>query len=218
MANKNLMSSFSNAFLFNALIKLSGIAKVSFILGSHAAFFSASMILVPLSGAFAGVAGSFAFFGVRLAISLLWTAVLPFHFFAYHIPGLFASLFWATDSKLFRIVPAIICMTLFLMHPVGSGAALYSLFWLIPVITTLFFKETYFTIALGSTFTAHAVGSVIWLYTVPMTADQWLMLIPLVIVERLLFASGMVIAYKVMRSILLKINVPLKKSVTVNAH
>lgn len=216
MANKNLMNPFSNAFLFNALIKLSGIAKVSFILGSHAAFFSASMILVPLSGAFAGIAGSFAFFGIRLALSLLLTATISFHFLAYHIPGLFASLFWANNSKTFRIVPAIVCMVLFLIHPVGSGAALYSLFWLVPVIATLFFKENNFAIALGSTFTAHAVGSVIWLYTVPMTADQWLMLIPVVIVERLLFASGMAITYKVLRWILAQINVPLKKSAIAN--
>jgi hypothetical protein len=52
-------------------------------------------------------------------------------------------------------------------------------------------KNIFFT-SLGSTFTAHAVGSVIWLYTIPMTAGMWLALIPIVALERLCFATGMV--------------------------
>ena len=212
MANKNLLNWVSNAFIFNALIKLFAIAKVSFIVGSQFAFFSAAMIFAPLSGAFAGVFGSFAFFGLRLIINLLLTAAIPFHFLAYHIPGLFASLFWASQSRILRIAPAILCMVLFIFHPIGSGAALYSLFWVVPVITALFFNKNTFAIALGSTFTAHAVGSVIWLYTVPMNADQWLILIPVVIVERLLFASGMAIAYKSLYAILSQLPIPSRKS------
>jgi hypothetical protein len=48
---------------------------------------------------------------------------------------------------------------------------------------------------LGSTFIAHAVGSTIWIYTVPMTAQMWLGLMPLVAIERLCFATGMVVSY-----------------------
>ncbi len=46
--------------------------------------------------------------------------------------------------------------------------------------------------ALASTFIAHAVGSVIWLYTVPMVASAWLALIPIVACERLLYTAGIV--------------------------
>src|SRR2546430_1999084 len=49
--------------------------------------------------------------------------------------------------------------------------------------------------ALGSAFIAHAVGSVIWLYTVGMTPAAWLGLIPVVFVERMLCAAGMTVAY-----------------------
>ena len=51
---------------------------------------------------------------------------------------------------------------------------------------------------LGSTFTAHAVGSVIWLYAglVP-NPETWLALIPVVVLERILFASGMFVGYTI---------------------
>ncbi len=205
MVSKKLLSPFQNMVVFNSLIKLSGLAKLSFILGSQIAFFSAVAIMTPLSGAFAGIAGSFAVFGTGLLLRFVFWGSLPFHFLAYHIPGLFASLYWASNSKIARIAPAILCMAIFICHPTGSQAAIYSLFWLLPVYVTLFCKDSVFTRALGSTFTAHAVGSVIWLLTVPMTGNQWLMLIPVVIVERALFTAGMVIGHKVIAACLAKV-------------
>jgi hypothetical protein len=58
-------------------------------------------------------------------------------------------------------------------------------------------QRSLFLQALGSTFIAHAVGSVIWLYTVPMTAAMWMGLMPIVLFERIAFALGMVIAHYV---------------------
>jgi hypothetical protein len=207
MVNKKLLSPFHNTLLFNTLIKLSGFAKLSFIVGSQVAFFSGVAIMAPLAGAFAGVSGSFGVFGTGILIRAFLSGWMPYHFLAYHIPGLFASLFWAIESRIIRIMPAVLCMLIFIMHPVGSSAAFYSLFWLIPIYTTLFCKDTIVTRAAGSTFTAHAVGSVIWLFAIPMTADQWLALIPVVIVERALFAVGMVIGYKVIEFAISKFNV-----------
>lgn len=217
MVSKKLLSPFQNILLFNTLIKLSGIAKLSFIFGSQIAFFSAVALVTPLSGAFAGLAGCFGVFGVGLLIRFLFFGSLPFHFLAYHIPGLFASLSWATDSKIARIAPAVLCMGLFIAHPVGASAAFYSLFWLIPVYFTLFGKETTFNRALASTFTGHAVGSVIWLYTVPMSPDQWLMLIPVVIIERALFAVGMVVGYKAISWCLAKTFISSQKTASIKS-
>lgn len=205
MTRKYLLGPVQNSLLFPVLIKLSGFAKVSFILGSQVAFFTACAVITPLSGAFAGLAGSFGVFAVGIMLRLILMGTMPLHFLAYHIPGLFASFYWASSSRFIRLAPAILCMLLFITHPVGGQAALYGLFWLIPVALTLFAQETLFTRALGSTFTAHAVGSVIWLYTVPMSADQWLMLIPVVIMERLLFAAGMVAGYKVIEWVLMNL-------------
>lgn len=202
MTNKNLMNPISNALFFNVLMKISSIGKMSFILGSHAAFFTAAAIVMPLSGAFAGIAGSCAAFGLGVMIRGLLTGSMPLYFLAYHIPGLCASLYWATSSKILRIAPALLCMILFLIHPVGFGAAWYSLFWLIPIILTFRKSSGLFATALASTFTAHAVGTLIWLYTLPMAPHDFIALVPVVLVERLLFAAGMVVGYKAIAAIL----------------
>ena len=215
MTQKTLLRPFYNAVVFNALIKLGTIAKVSFIVGSQLAFFSLGAICIPLAGAFAGVAGALSVFGLRMGINFFLTAQIPFEFLAYHIPGLFASLYWATSGKIVKVLPAVICMILFLSHPVGAQAAIYSLFWLIPVYVTLWAPANLFNTALASTFTAHAVGSVIWLYTVSMTPDQWLMLIPVVIAERLMFAVGMVMMYKVMQRVLVSVGITSKAVATI---
>src|SRR3989338_1329003 len=49
--------------------------------------------------------------------------------------------------------------------------------------------------SLGATFTAHAVGGAMWNYLVPMTPAAWIALIPIVIFERLIFASGITISF-----------------------
>lgn len=92
-------------------------------------------------------------------------------------------------------------MGAFIVHPVGGAAWAYSLYWLIPVALYMIRKESLFLTALGSTFTAHAVGSVIWIYANPMTPQTWLALIPVVFIERLVFASGMVVAYHAIKTL-----------------
>jgi len=89
-------------------------------------------------------------------------------------------------------------MILFIAHPVASKAFAYSFYWLIPVVLYVLNYKNTFCKALTATFLAHAVGSIIWLYTVPMTSTQWLALIPVVAVERLVMACGMVVLYQVL--------------------
>ena len=194
MIKKSLLNSFANSALFITLIKLVGFIKVSFILGSHALFFSAVGCITPLSGAFGGITGALGLLSTKLLLSVI-TGSIAGSFFAFHIPGFCAALYWATRSRIVQIAPALLCMALFIIHPVGKHAAIYALFWIIPIAISFSKSNSLFARSLGSTFTAHAVGSVIWLYTIPMTCDQWLMLLPVVIVERLLFASGMLLAY-----------------------
>jgi len=55
-----------------------------------------------------------------------------------------------------------------------------------------FGKDTISARALIASFIAHAVGSVIWLYCGTIAPEIWTALMPLVIVERLLIAAGMV--------------------------
>ena len=81
-----------------------------------------------------------------------------------------------------------------MVHPVGMQVPLYTLYWLIPV-TLYFMRETALTKAFGSTFVAHAVGSVLWLYWLPTVPAYWYALVPVVAVERLFHASAMLLFY-----------------------
>jgi hypothetical protein len=198
---------------FAGIAKISGLMKISFLVGSQMVWFSASNSVFPLAGAFGGVMGSGLVFLIRQLLHLIFFKTVSLSFLAFCIPGFCASLYWATQHYIIRLLLPIVCMGLFVIHPVGSQAFVYSLYWLIPVV--LFFiprpvlrpfvlslsKDgevgSLFLQALGSTFIAHAVGSVIWLYTVPMTAALWMGLMPIVLFERILFALGMVVAHRI---------------------
>ncbi len=188
------------SIILYTVTKLASIFKVSCIIGSYTAWFSMLALVMPLTGAWAGIAGSSTVFGLGLIVRMLMTGFsLPLHYLAYHIPGLFAAYYWASPSWLIRVCVPVSCMILFIVHPVGSQAWPYAMYWWIPVALTMGNQKSLFSLALGSTFTAHAVGSVIWLYTMPMAAAHWLGLIPVVCVERFTFAFGMVILYQMVK-------------------
>lgn len=194
-----------------SLLKSASWCKLHVIIGSWAAFFSVNAFLVPLSGAFGGVFGSLGVIGVRVLLGCFFGSVFSMHYLAYYLPGLCASLYWscqlvdqsidksADQSRVLRMsfscVLPILCMLLFIAHPIGGQAFVYSFYWLIPVIIFFAPRKTIFLHALASTFIAHAVGSVIWLYTVPMSVTVWHALLPIVAVERLVFAAGMTLGY-----------------------
>ncbi len=180
--------------------KAAGLLKATYIFGSTAAFFSATNVITPLAGAFGGVSGSCKVFVISLTLRVLMGGFIGFHSLAYHIPGLFAALAWSTRSKWLHIGVPVACMALFIAHPVGLMAIPYSFYWIIPMVLSGA-RPTLFTQALGATFIAHAVGSVIWIYTVPMTAAAWYALLPLVLWERIAFAVGQVAVYQLVTSL-----------------
>ena len=129
-------------------------------------------------------------------------AVIPFLWLCFHagaplpwtmgIPTLLAALSWQLSGDhewrgtLFHVAIPIAAMATFIACCPGAWA--YTLYWLIP-IACLFAPRNAMTRALQSTFVAHAAGSVIWAYCVPLTDVQWLSLIPIVALERLLVAT-----------------------------
>ena len=104
-------------------------------------------------------------------------------------------------SCILQVILPLACFTIFITHPIGSHAILYACYWFLPPVLYLvkLFKQynNIFFEALGITLITHAIGSILWLYTVPMTTEQWLMLIPIVAIERLLFALVSAGAYRV---------------------
>jgi hypothetical protein len=188
--------SWLSAVGYTFFVKVSGLVKATYVFGSIHTFFSGVAVISPLAGAFGGVQGSMYVFFANLAFRFFLTGIIGFQFLAYHIPGFFASLAWTTRSKWLHIGVPILCMSAFIAHPVGQHALPYTFFWFIPMILA-FFSPTPLVQALGSTFIAHAIGSVIWIYAVPMTAAAWYALIPVVIAERFSFACAMVAVYHI---------------------
>ena len=92
-------------------------------------------------------------------------------------------------------------MVSFWAHPVGRIVWFYPLMWLIP-IAAYFKRDWLYLRALGATFTAHAVGGAAWIWAFNLPASVWQSLIPVVAMERLLFAGGISAAYLVFAKVL----------------
>ena len=171
--------------------------KLSFIFGSKFAFLSGSTTTMPLSGAFAGGTVSFIIFVLSLAIRYVTFGFSSLHVLAFYVPGLFSAFYFSYKNIFFRLMIPILCIVLFIAHPTGLQAFAYSLFWLIPVGIYFMRLKNVFLDALASTLIAHAVGSVIWIYTVDMSAHAYYSLMPVVFFERLTIACGIFVLYKV---------------------
>ena len=114
-------------------------------------------------------------------------------------PTLFAVYYFARKD-MSNIAVAVFAMLIFWAHPEGRQAWFYALFWLIP-IGAHFYRKNLFIRSLGSTFTAHAVGGTLWLWVFGLPASVWISLIPIVIVERILFAAGISLSYVLMTNV-----------------
>jgi hypothetical protein len=173
--------------------------KLSFILGSKAAFFSLNQALAPSIGFFAQPLVALCVYLLRACSALLFFGISPFSALVYHIPSFCAALYLSSSNKSFKVLLPLLCMVTFVMHPIGSQAWVYALYWLIPASIALIPVQSIYMQALGSTFTAHAVGSVLWLFTHNLTIDQWQALTHVVWAERLLFAGCMTAYYYLIR-------------------
>jgi hypothetical protein len=190
--------------LFIAIFAVLGFIalKIPFtnIIGSKQAF-SFFDFMGPISGMFLGAwpaalsvllvkISEFLFTGKELD----WLTIIRF------FPMAAAALYFGTKSKKVSIIP-IVCMILFWAHPEGRQAWYFALYWLIPVVV-LFKKDRLILNSLGATFTAHAIGSVAFLYALNLPAAVWIGLIPVVFLERGLFAIGTWAFYLVVNSAL----------------
>lgn len=160
----------------------------------------------PMAGAFLGpVFGIGSVFAVEVANMLIkhtsWTTGSIIRLF----PTLFAVYFFAAISKKegkWILAVPVLAIIAFLAHPVGRQVPYYPLmFWTIPLIAYKFRRNLYMR-SLGATFTAHSVGGAAWIWVFNLKAAVWNGLIPVVIEERLLFASGIAISFILTKRIL----------------
>jgi len=157
----------------------------------------------PIASAFIGlVPGLIAVFLMQLAnfflhgASLVDTATI-IRFF----PALFAVIYFGNKGKSILLIP-IVAIIAFNLHPIGRTVWFYSAYWLIPTFCYFFRDRFILARSLGATFTAHAVGSTLWLYVFNLPASIWLALIPIVAIERSLFAVGIAATYMLMNNVL----------------
>ncbi len=153
----------------------------------------------PIAGAFLGpVFGITSVLAVEVINMLMkhtaWTTPAIIRLF----PTLFAVYYFAMISKQGRgkwiLAVPVLAIIAFLAHPIGRQVPFYTLFWFIPLIAYRFRKNLYMR-SLGATFTAHSVGGAAWIWALNLPAKVWVGLIPVVIEERLLFASGIAISF-----------------------
>lgn len=199
MKIENVLSVKGIAFLalFTALAAFASSINFSQALGADNQYFTLFQFFGPIAGGFLGAgAGMLSVLLAQLvSFVLLGKSIEPINILRL-APMLFAVLYFAkyAKGKLMQAAVPLICMALFMLHPVGAQAWYYSLYWLIPAIALLI-PEHLFLRSLGATFSAHAIGGIIWLYTLPTTPEFWVALIPIVAFERFLFAAGISASY-----------------------
>lgn len=200
MIKKNILVTSIYFICFSTVIAITSLFKFNYIFGSTASFFHGSTILLPLSGFWFGSSGAAAYFFMRALLKFVMGSS-TFLYVLYHVPSFCGALYWTVHSGFFRIGFPLSCMIAFVMHPEGFNAAPYALFWVVPMVVYSLQLHGTFWQALSSTFIAHAAGSIIWLYTMHIPASMWLALIPVVAVERIICALGMVLAIRLVEKV-----------------
>lgn len=187
----------NNKFLFILFFSLVGLISLqipfSRMLGSNVKF-TLFDFFAPTAGVFLStIPGIISVFLMQALNLLLHGGNFDIGGIIRLFPTLFAVSYFTKQRKLNFVVP-ILAMIAFNLHPIGRSAWQYSLFWLIPVVA-YFFRQNLIVRSLGATFSAHAVGGALWVWTFGLTKEIWLSLIPQVMIERFLMASGISIFY-----------------------
>lgn len=200
---------FLGVFVVAGLIAL----RVNFsqALGAPNQFFTFFQFFAPVAGGFLGsVLGAVIVLAIQ-AIDFLFTGKAFTLLNAARLFTLVAAAWYFGTSgkqKYAVIVPAL-AILLFIMHPVGQQVWFFPLlFWTIPIIAKFFFTENLFAKSLGATLTAHAVGGVLWIYTLPTTPQYWTALVPIVAYERLLYAGGIAVSFVLLNALFSRVRVP----------
>ncbi|MEX2052096.1 MAG: hypothetical protein WD991_00170 [Candidatus Paceibacterota bacterium] len=157
----------------------------------------------PIAGAFIGTfPGVVAVFFMQFANFLFHGAeILDAGTIIRFFPMLFAALYFAKKGKFNVILPVIAIIT-FVAHPIGREVWYYTLFWTIPIAAYFFRDKFILARALGATFTAHAVGGALWIWFFALPAQVWISLIPVVALERALFALGICVSFVLVNNLL----------------
>lgn len=200
--------------IFSILVFVGDRINFSKLVGADNQFFTLFQFFGPVAGAFLGpLVGVLSVLIAELASFIMLGKAFTLINILRLTPMLFAAwYFGAKKDKLSFLVP-IIAIILFVAHPIGRQVWFFSLFWTLPIIIKMLpkkYSDKAFLKSLGATFTAHAVGGAMWNYITVMTPAAWIALIPVVIYERFLFASGITISFVLFNTLLDKLDAKTK--------
>jgi hypothetical protein len=167
------------------LYLLATLIPFNLIVGSTNLSFSWASVLTPV---LVGQLGLLWILVSLISTKLFFSASI-FWILASRVPLVMSCLAFSRRHWATSVVLPMCCMLLFVMHPTGVQAFWYALYWIIPIVCYRF--DHVISRALTATFVAHALGSVIWLYTGDIHAAIWMALIPVVFCERMLMVVGM---------------------------
>lgn len=187
----------NNKILFYSIFTILGLISLQIpftrLMGSNVKF-TLFDFLAPTAGAFLGtLPGVISVFLMQGINFLIHGSKFDIGGIIRLFPTLFAVAYFA-KKRTFNLIVPILCIIVFNAHPIGRSAWQYSLFWLIP-IATHFFRKNLVVRSLGATFTAHAVGGALWIWTFGLSREMWLTLIPQTMIERALMAGGISLFY-----------------------
>ena len=188
--------------IFFVVVLIGKNINFSAVIGKESQFFTLFQFFGPVAGSFLGpvfgiVAVAFSQLADVFIMGKSWTLINLLRI----LPMLFAVYYFGSKKKYWGAVVPVICMVLFILHPIGQQVWFFSLFWLIPILGKILPNNLFFR-SFGATFTAHAIGSTIWLYTVPMAASTWISLVPVVVYERFVFGLGIAGSYLLFNTVL----------------
>ena len=193
-------------FLFAAMVFIANKINFSALIGAENQYFTLFQFFGPIAGSFLGpIIGIISVLFAELADFLIVGKAFSLINLIRLTPMLFTAYYFGTKKKSISVIIPLAAIAVFILHPVGRQVWFFSLFWTIPIIVKLLPKKYSNNVllkSLGATFTAHAIGGAAWIWTVPMTAEQWIMLIPIVAYERLLFAGGIAGSYVLLNTAL----------------
>lgn len=198
MTTKKIM--FFTVFVLLGFLALQ--VKISHLAGSKATF-TLFDSFAPIAGAFIGnTLGAVGVVAMQ-GLNFLWhgSNEVDLGFLIRLITPIFAVLYFGRKSNVNIIVP-LLAIIAFNLHPIGRSVWFYSIFWLIPIICYFYQEKSLVAKSIGSTFIAHAVGGALWIWAFNLPAQVWIGLIPVVIIERILFAFGIAISYLLMKKLL----------------
>lgn len=203
-----VMSNTRKKIFFLALFSIVGFLSLQIpfnkVMGSNVSF-TLFDFFGPMAGGFLGpVFGITSVFAIEVVNLFIKHTPITTGSVIRLFPTLFAVYYFAVIAKKksqgrWILAIPLLCILAFVIHPVGRQVFYYAvMFWMIPVIA-YFKRDNLFVKSLGTTFTAHAVGGAAWIWAFNLPAHVWNNLIPVVITERILFASGIALSYLAIR-------------------